>query len=208
MARLEGARDPVETLFGFGGNMIIRAAFARSVYYPLGVPRGEDFSLLLVSRLLYANGIAAPDGSASDGLLKCWFVNRPELTIDHRPPAEAKKDFLFYLEKNLRRFTLEWLMLRSQEAFPAEDLEPLSSYQYAMLGVDDYREKISEIYCELRRQRAEGQRPDISKDDLDQSEARLLSFYEEETDKPPRFIEYLRLRGHYQKLVTGAPAGL
>ncbi len=197
MARLEKAAEPVETLFGFGGNMIVRSSFARRVYYPLGVPRGEDFSMLLASRLLYANG-----SSSEKAGLVAWFVSLPELTIDHRPPAEAKSDFLFYLEKNLRRFILEWYMLNSQDKLNAAELEPLSSYQHAMLGDDNYGSKIEEIYAELESQTVSGMRGDLNLPALIQSRDRMLAFYRARSSDPPRFPEYLRLRKHWMSLFT------
>ncbi len=198
MARLEKAVEPVETLFGFGGNMIVRSSFARRVYYPLGVPRGEDFSMLLASRLLYANC-----SSSEKAGLVAWFVSLPELTIDHRPPAEAKSDFLFYLEKNLRRFVLEWYMLNSQDKLKAADLEPLSSYQHAMLGVDDYGQKIKEIYAELESQTVSGLRSDLSLPALIRSRDRMLAFFRDRANDPPRFPEYLQLRKQWMALFAG-----
>ncbi len=191
MARLEKAGEPVETLFGFGGNMIIRRDFARRVFYPLGVPRGEDFSLLLAARLALAHG---------HGGLAAWFVNDPDLTIDHRPPAEAKKDFLGYLEKNLRRFILEWLELRSQDAFRPSELAALSRYQAAMLDIDDYGAKLREIYAELRGQAARGERGALLVSEVEASEARSLAFLREAQGRPPRFPEYLRQREVWERM--------
>lgn len=191
MARLEAAAEPMETLFGFGGNMIVRRDFARRVYYPLGVPRGEDFSLLLAARLAMAHGL---------GGLAAWFINDRDLTIDHRPPVEAKKDFVAYLEKNLRRFVLEWLMLRSQDAFRPSELEALSRYQAAMLDIDDYGAKLREIYAELSEQAARGERGALSVEQVRESEARLVAFLRQAEAAPPRFPEYMRLREIWERL--------
>ncbi|MBU0929187.1 MAG: hypothetical protein KKA67_15655 [Spirochaetes bacterium] len=188
MERLERSSGPVQTLFGFGGNMIARASFARKVFYPLGVPRGEDFSMLLAARLAFAAG------GGTDAGLVAWFVNDRDLTVDHRPPAEAKKDFLAYLERNLRRFMLEWLMIHSQSAFDPAELGSLSYYQEAMLGVGDYRQETRRIYAELREQASRGERGPIGVAAVDASEARALAFFDASRSEPPRFPEYERLR--------------
>jgi len=210
MERLAATRGPVQTLFGFGGNMVVSSAFARSVFHPLGVPRGEDFSLLLVARILYANGAAdgssaAPGGVADvlepgDPRLVAWFVNDADMTIDHRPPSEANRDFLSYLEKNLRRFVLEWFMLRGQEALTADDLLPLSSYIHAMLSPDDFAAKIAQIYAELTEQASSGRRDGVGVDAIRASEARMIEFYDEQAASPSRYEEYLSLRERWMSL--------
>ncbi len=201
MERLGATRGPVQTLFGFGGNMIVTSAFARNAFYPLGVPRGEDFSLLLAARLLYANG-ARMRGSAEPGDRRfiAWFVNDPAMTVDHRPPAEANKDFLAYLEKNLRRFSLERLMLDGQSALRLEDLPPLSHYLYAMLDGDDFAATIRRIYAELLVQAVAGVRGGTSPGAILRSEARMLAFFEEQAAKPSRFEEYLASRERWMAL--------
>lgn len=35
-----------ETLFGFGGNMVIRSSLAARSFYPFAVPRGEHIYLM------------------------------------------------------------------------------------------------------------------------------------------------------------------
>ncbi|WP_113674734.1 hypothetical protein [Vallitalea guaymasensis] len=138
-----------ETLFGFGGNMIVRKDFAGKMFYPEDVPRGEDFSLLLASRLIYANGNEKADIHKEDKMFKAYFLTDEAVTIIHEPPVEAKADFLFYLEKNLKRFIMEWNMFTNQKAINREELKDLSDYMSEMIGYDDMAKKVNEIINEV-----------------------------------------------------------
>ncbi|GMQ56887.1 hypothetical protein AN1V17_12810 [Vallitalea sediminicola] len=139
-----------ETLFGFGGNMIIRREFAGKMFYPEDVPRGEDFSLLLASRLIYSNGNEEADIHKQNPMFKAYFLTNEAVTIIHEPPVEAKADFLFYLEKNLKRFIMEWNMFTNQKAIDREDLAQLSDYMSEMIGYDSMTDKVNEILNEVK----------------------------------------------------------
>lgn len=138
-----------ETIFGFGGNMVVRRAFAEQILYPLGIPRGEDFSMLLASRLVYENGNPSAGIEKGERLFRAFFLPYEEVTIIHRPPAEAKKDFLKYVENNMRRFVMEWGMFIKQEGLTIERLDDLSHYIGEMIGHEDMREYLQPIFDEM-----------------------------------------------------------
>ncbi len=138
------------TLFGFGGNMIIRSGFAEKMFYPKDVYRGEDFSLLLATRLTYENGNKHCSIRSKQDLFKTYYTPQYDLTIIHQPPYEAKKEFLYYLEKNFKRFIMEWNMFVNQDKFTFEDLKLSSNYLYEMFGYEDMNEKYQLIFDELK----------------------------------------------------------
>ncbi len=138
-----------ETIFGFGGNMVVRRAFAEQILYPLDVPRGEDFSMLLVSRLVHENGNPSAGIEKGEKMFRAFFLPYKELTIIHRPPAEAKKDFLKYVENNMRRFIMEWGIFIKQEGLTIERLDDLSHYIGEMIGHEDMREYLQPIFDEM-----------------------------------------------------------
>jgi len=140
-----------ETLFGFGGNMVIRSGLAARTFYPFSVPRGEDFSFLLANRLIYENGNPLAGIKPRDNMFKAYFTPLKAMTIIHQPPAEAKADFLFYLEKNIKRFIMEWSMFINQKKLTIEGLRKLSVYLSEMFGYQDMEAPIKEIITELRQ---------------------------------------------------------
>lgn len=150
MKRLMKDQSLKETLFGFGGNMIIRSELARKSFYPAAVPRGEDFSYLLANRLIYENGNPKAGIERKNEIYKAYFSPLKELTIIHEPPAEAKSDFIFYLEKNLKRFIMEWNIFTNQDKLSISGLKNLSYYLAEMFGYDDIKVKLLEIIKEVK----------------------------------------------------------
>ncbi|SCZ07671.1 glycosyltransferase family 2 protein [Alkaliphilus peptidifermentans] len=138
-----------ESLFGFGGNMIIQKNVFETICYPEDVTRGEDFSFLLAARLIYENGNSISNISQYDTRYRSYFVPDKTLTIIHKPPYEAKKDYLFYIEKNLTRFIYDWGRFKSQSNFNGDDLETLSYYMSEMINHENMRVKTDEILEEL-----------------------------------------------------------
>jgi len=138
-----------ETLFGFGGNMVIRSGLAAKSFYPLAVPRGEDFSFLLANRLIYENGNPLAGIKPKEKMFKTYFTPLKAMTIIHRPPAEAKDDFLFYLKNNLQRFIMEWSMFINQSKMTFADLRELSVYLSEMFGYEHMEAPLLEIISEL-----------------------------------------------------------
>lgn len=141
-----------ETIFGFGGNMIIRRELASRAFYPLEIPRGEDFSFLLATRLIYENGNHVAGIKSKNPLFRAFFIPDKALTIIHKPPYEANKDFLFYLEKNLKRFIIDWNMFIHQKKLSITKLKELSLYVSEMIGFEDMGKKIDDIIKELAGQ--------------------------------------------------------
>ncbi len=140
-----------ESLFGFGGNMIIRREFAERIFYPPEIPRGEDFSMLLASRLIYENGNSLVGLKKEDPLFRSFFLPFKEMTIIHKPPSEAKKDFLKYFENNMRRFIMEWGIFSKQNGLTVERMDELSFYIREMIGHDDMRIYLEPIIDEMSR---------------------------------------------------------
>ncbi len=168
------SNDIQESLFGFGGNMIIRREFAEQIPYPLGVPRGEDFSMLLASRLVYENGNPYAGIERMNMIFRSFFVPFVDMTIIHRPPSEAKEDFLQYFENNMKRFIMEWGIFRKQRGLTIERLETLSHYIRQMIGYEDFKGYLAPIFDELY-ERYPVERIDQIKHEL----YRLISYYRE-----------------------------
>ena len=145
----EESSDAQESLFGFGGNMVVRREFAELVPYPPEVPRGEDFSMLLASRLVYENGnpLAGIEKGARE--FRSFFLPYREMTIIHRPPAEAKKDFLKYFENNMKRFIMEWGIFIKQKGLTLNKMENLSFYIREMIGHDNMEDYLTPIFDEM-----------------------------------------------------------
>lgn len=138
-----------ESLFGFGGNMIIRKAFFEKIFYPTEVPRGEDFSMLLASRLIFENGNPLIGLKKGNPVFRSFFLPYEELTIIHKPPFEAKKDFLKYFENNMKRFIMEWGIFSKQTGLTKKRMEELSFYIKEMIGHDDMRLYLEPVFDEL-----------------------------------------------------------
>lgn len=183
-----------QTLFGFGGNLCLRASVAKESLYPRQVPRGEDFSFLLACRLLYANGDLERGISAEDDRFLTWFCPQEEVTILHHPPVEAKAAFLRYFENNLNRFILERQMVMSQKVFTLDDLAKHSKYLYAMFGQEDFEGQVKEWIQEIRESRTEIQNPA----EIDQMEERLMAQLSVRSQEP-RWQQYLQDRREYAK---------
>ncbi|MBM7559967.1 hypothetical protein [Marinitoga litoralis] len=113
-----------------------------------------------------------------------------DITIIHEPPYVPSEDFVFYVEKNLKRFILEWLMIKGQNVFKFEYLKKYSLYLFEMIGYDDFRAKIKEILKEL-------------KEKYDNSEylEEELEKYFNKYSKVNRFDEYLKKQKEYIDLI-------
>lgn len=143
------SNDVKESLFGFGGNMAIRREFAEQVLYPLEVPRGEDFSMLLASRLVFENGNPLALIEKGNKVFKSYFVPFDEMTIIHKPPFEAKKEFLNYFENNMTRFIMEWGIFIKQNGLTIKKMKDLSYYINEMIGYTDIKKYLTPIFEEM-----------------------------------------------------------
>lgn len=177
-----------ESLFGFGGNMALRREFAETVHYPLNIPRGEDFSMLLASRLVYENGNAAAGIEKENNIFRSFFLPFEEMTIIHRPPSEAKKDFLNYFENNMNRFIMEWGIFIKQKGLTISKMNELSYYIKEMIGYKDFKEYIRPIFDEMYEQ--------YPSDQLDEMKSRLLSLIDNVAESD-RWEEYKREQKQY-----------
>lgn len=149
MTKLMSDHTIKESIFGFGGNMIIHKDVFETMFHPEDVTRGEDFSFLLATRLLYENGNALTATNKHDARYRSFFVPDQALTIIHKPPYEAKKEYLFYLEKNLTRFIYDWGRFKSQSHLDSQGLESLSFYMSKMIDHHNMKDKVGEILEEL-----------------------------------------------------------
>lgn len=188
MNRLMKDQSLKETLFGFGGNMIIRNELAENSLYPSGVPRGEDFSYLLANRLIYENGNPEAGIEKKNEIYKAYFSPLKELTIIHEPPAEAKSNFLFYLEKNLKRFIMEWSIFNKQDNLSVSELKNLSYYLAEMFGYDDFKSKLLDIIEEVK--------VNYDSKTAENFEKEILSFYDQ-CSKINRFELYKKDQSDY-----------
>lgn len=190
IVRLTQDNSIKETLFGFGGNMIVRKEFAGKMLYPQDVPRGEDFSLLLASRLIHANGNEKAHINKENSMFKAYFLADEAITIIHKPPVEAKANFLFYLEKNLKRFIMEWNIFINQKAINLAELEKLSNYMSEMIGYEDISSKINDILDEVIYTK------EFDLDDVEQLRSTLIDYinHYKEVD---RFYEFKVQQGEY-----------
>ncbi|KLO24681.1 hypothetical protein [Marinitoga sp. 1155] len=187
--RLSKTNDLKEAIFGFGGNMIIRKEFAQKMFYPLEIPRGEDFALLLASRLIYENGNEYAGIKPKDPIFKTYYSPEKDITIIHEPPYVPSKNFIFYVEKNLKRFILEWLMIKGQNKLKFEDLKKYSIYIYEMIGYEDFKSKVKKILSELK-----------SKYDVTILEKDIFDYFDEHS-KINRFEEYKKKQKEYIDLL-------
>lgn len=180
-----------ETLFGFGGNMIVRKELACKSFYPLGIPRGEDFSYLLANRLIYENGNEKADIKKKDKIYKAYFSPLKDLTIIHEPPFEAKADFIFYLEKNLKRFIMEWSIFINQNKLSISELKELSFYLSAMFGYQDFKIKLMDIIEEVKAKYSSSKK-------VEKFENEILNYFDK-YNKINRFKLYKRNHHEYLK---------
>lgn len=192
MKRLTQDQRLKETLFGFGGNMIIRNQLAEKSFYPFAVPRGEDFSYLLANRLIYENGNPKAGIEKKNEIYKAYFSPLKELTIIHEPPAEAKSDFLFYLEKNLKRFIMEWNIFNNQNQLTIKKLEDLSFYLAEMFGYDDFKAHLLAIIKEVENNYESNPAKEFKEE--------ILSFFEKSKSEN-RFKKYLENHSEYLKSI-------
>ncbi|WP_129408010.1 hypothetical protein [Marinitoga lauensis] len=190
IVRLSQDNSLKECIFGFGGNMIIKREYAEKMYYPLNIPRGEDFALLLASRLIYENGNEYAGITPKNNMFKTYYSPEKEITIIHEPPYVPSEDFLFYVEKNLKRFILEWLMIKGQNIFTFKDLKKYSLYLYEMIGYENFRIKIKEILNELKNKYS----------NVDRLEKEIFDYFDKHS-KINRFEDYKKKQKEYIELV-------
>ena len=142
--RLSELSEPIESIFGLGGNMTFKREYFSVMCYPENVPRGEDFALLLAARLVYENGNDKCDIPARNQKFKSYFVSDKDMIIIHKPPAGKEKKHK--LKIDLERFMMQKAFLGNY--FPMDKLYNLSRYIYRMLSISDFYEFSKEVYKE------------------------------------------------------------
>ncbi|OQY31694.1 MAG: hypothetical protein B6241_13390 [Spirochaetaceae bacterium 4572_59] len=201
----ENSEDVKESLFGFGGNMALRREFAENILYPPEVPRGEDFSMLLASRLVYENGNDLAGIEKGHEIYRSFFLPYKDMTIIHKPPYEAKKDFLKYFENNMTRFIMEWGIFIKQKGLTLQRMKELSCYIKEMIGHEDIS-----LYLDIIFQEMHEHYPADKIDPIKERLNKLIQFYrsfdrwEEYKKNQKEYIEEIRRlqKEDFQNVIT------
>ena len=137
-------------IYGKGGNMIFTKNFFSKICYPSYVFRGEDFSLLLASWIIYKNGNELAEIEKNNQIFKTYFLPTENIAVDHHPIKQSNKNQLYYLFKNLLRFAFDRNLFLHQNKLTNEELEKYGYYMYKMICIDDYIKHINNIFGEFR----------------------------------------------------------
>ena len=143
---ITASEDPVEIIYGMGGNMMIKREFFSQVCYPQDVPRGEDFALLLASNLLYLNGSETAKLKMNNPVFKTYATREEDLMIIHEQPYSEMQNRLKYIKLNLIRFIKQKFMLKGYIA--DEKYWELSRYMYLMTMNEDFMGQVKRIFSE------------------------------------------------------------
>lgn len=188
--RLSSADKPVESMFGFGGNMTFKREFFSRICYPENLTRGEDFALLLAATLIYFHGNDECGIKPKNDIFKIFFTSDRDMTIIHKPPCSPHKKKLKYIELNFKRFIKQKFMLR--DYINKDDFYNLSRYMYKMLVLDDYLDMVDKVYDEAIFKYPE----ECDKDKVKDSKKRVIDFYNEYS-KRDLFEEYKNYQKKY-----------
>ena len=142
--RLSKAVEPIESIFGLGGNMTFKREYFSQICYPEKVSRGEDFALLLSARLVYVNGNEKCGIASGNQKFKSYFVSDKDMTIIHEPPVSTPKKHK--LKIDFTRFIMQKALMKNHLSM--DELHKLSRYIYRMLSIEDYLEFAKEVYIE------------------------------------------------------------
>ena len=143
-SRLSELAEPIESIFGLGGNMTFKREYFSQICYPEKVSRGEDFALLLSARLVYANGNDKCGIAAGNKKFKSYFVSDKDMIIIHEPPVSAPKKHKLKLD--FTRFIMQKALMKNYLSM--DELYKLSKYIYRMLSIDNYLDFAKEVYKE------------------------------------------------------------
>ena len=189
-SRLSGLTEPIESIFGLGGNMTFKREYFSQICYPEKVSRGEDFALLLSARLIYANGNDKCGIAAGNQQLKSYFVSDKDMIIIHEPPVSAPKKHKLKLDFN--RFIMQKALLKNHLSM--DELYKLSRYIYRMLSIDNYLEFAKEVYKEAAETDSKAY-----PDEFVNSELEDIKEFINEYDKRDLFEEYKNYQKKYIK---------
>jgi len=138
--------EPVELLYGMGGNMILKRDFFSKICYPENVARGEDFALLLSAYLIYFNGNVKCSLSQGNEIFKTYCTAADEITIIHKQPYSEKGDRAKYIRLNFIRFIMQRRI--AENNIDKKIYYDLSKYMYKMTMPDNMIQKIKDVYSE------------------------------------------------------------
>ena len=144
---ITASEDPVEIMYGMGGNMMIKRDFFSQVCYPQDVPRGEDFALLLASNLLYLNGSELAHIKKNNPVFRTYATREEEVMIIHEQPYSEMQNRLKYVKLNFIRFIKQKFMLKGYIA--DKRYWELSRYMYLMTMNNDFMGQVKRVYDEV-----------------------------------------------------------
>ena len=187
-SRLSKLTEPLESIFGLGGNMTFKREYFSQICYPEKVSRGEDFALLLSARLVYANGNDKCGIASGSQQLKSYFVSDKDMIIIHEPPESTPKKHKLKLD--FKRFIMQKALLKNHLLM--DEVYKLSRYIYRMLSIDNYLKFAKEVYKE-----ASEADPKAYSDEFVNFELEDLKEFINEYDKRDLFEEYKNYQKKY-----------
>jgi hypothetical protein len=189
-SRLSELTEPIESIFGLGGNMTFKREYFSQICYPEKVSRGEDFALLLSARLVYAKGNDKCGITVGNQKFKSYFVSDEEMIIIHEPPVSAPKKHKLKLD--FTRFIMQKALLKDHLSM--DELYKLSRYIYRMLSIKDYLGFAKEVYKEAAKIN-----PKAYPEDFINSELADIKELLNEYEKRDLFEEYKNYQKQYIK---------
>ncbi len=137
-------------IYAKGGNMVFTREFFSKMCYPGYVVRGEDFSLALLSWIIYKNGNNLAGIQPNNPVFKAYFYSSMNMAIGHHPLKQANNNQLLYLFKNMLRFAFDRNVFLNQNLLTKNDLKSLGIYMYEMIRADNYIEFIKKVFNEFK----------------------------------------------------------
>ena len=185
--RVIASSEPIEIMYGMGGNMMIKRAFFSKICYPQKIPRGEDFALLLSAYLVYYHGNDRCGIESGNEIFRTYCTSEPDLAIIHKQPYSAKSNVRKYLKTNFMRFILQRNAARNLDM---DIFRNLSVYMFRMTMPASIMQKIDDVYAEAVEER----NLDPIYAELDKAELKKLY---EDTKNRDLFSEYKAYQAQY-----------
>ncbi len=183
-------------IYGKGGNMIFTKNFFSKICYPSYVFRGEDFSLLLASWVIYKNGNELAEIDKDNETFKTYFLPAERIAVDHHPTKQSNKNQLYYLFKNLLRFAFDRNLFLHQNKLTDKELEEYGYYMYKMVCVEDYYKYIDNIFEEFEQKFSS----EYGKEKIQSTKNSLIKFIKQ-IDKRDLFQEYKVFQKEYVEFI-------
>ena len=185
---LSNEGEPLNLLYGMGGNMVCRKEFFQRICYMQALPRGEDFGVLLSAWLVYLHGNSLCDIQSRNPFFRSFATSDEQMTIIHKQPYSEKKDREKYIKLNFIRFMMERNFCQGN--VDLDEYQALSYYMYNMTMLDNFVTKMEEVYEEAV------ERNECRKEVKDEHLAELKTFYEEIQSRN-LFEEYKKYQKNY-----------